>query len=323
MKQASSSVNKNSPKLTQTHQHTAIMTVAESKIQIKPFPRPQESRRDLGAEAYGVDLHALTDADFELIRQELYNHQVLVIKNQSGASPKAQYELTRLFDPESQSYGHDKTVDAERSILHPDLKTVPHQPQVQVIGQGFVKEFEGLHNITLKNPHHRTFHKYPVPEEEDLEVTRFYRWHIDAALYGLNPPRTTTLMAVSVPKGEPQMLRYDDGTGDEVKVPLGTTAFASGYTMYDILSDEDKEFVRTTKVQYPRTRTSGSRPHGHYPRDWDSIQTGWSYHATSFLLSTRARSRSCLWRGRTPLRGGWRFKFTPVEWRSCISPTVR
>jgi len=302
MKQASSSVNKNSPKLTQTHQHTAIMTVAESKIQIKPFPRPQESRRDLGAEAYGVDLHALTDADFELIRQELYNHQVLVIKNQSGASPKAQYELTRLFDPESQSYGHDKTVDAERSILHPDLKTVPHQPQVQVIGQGFVKEFEGLHNITLKNPHHRTFHKYPVPEEEDLEVTRFYRWHIDAALYGLNPPRTTTLMAVSVPKGEPQMLRYDDGTGDEVKVPLGTTAFASGYTMYDILSDEDKEFVRTTKVQYA--------PH---PYIWitaaRALSTGLGLYSDGLELS----------RDELPPVDESKIKILPMAWKNPIT----
>jgi hypothetical protein len=31
-----------------------------------------------------------------------------------------------------------KTIDAKRSILHPDLKTVPHQPQVQVIGNGHV-----------------------------------------------------------------------------------------------------------------------------------------------------------------------------------------
>jgi hypothetical protein len=29
--------------------------------------------------------------------------------------------------------------------------------------------------------------------------------------------------AVSVPKGEPQTCRYDDGTGDELKVPLGGT----------------------------------------------------------------------------------------------------
>jgi alpha-ketoglutarate-dependent taurine dioxygenase len=30
----------------------------------------------------------------------------------------------------------------------------------------------------------------------------------------------------------------------------GSTAFVSSYTMYDLLSDADKEFARTTKVQY-------------------------------------------------------------------------
>ena len=48
--------------------------------------------------------------------------------------------------------------------------------------------------------------------------------HIDAALYGLSPPKVTTLYAVKVPGGEPQVCRYDDGTGDELKVPLGGTA---------------------------------------------------------------------------------------------------
>ena len=51
--------------------------------------------------------------------------------------------------------------------------------------------------------------------------------HIDAALYALSPPKVTTLYAVSVPSGEPQICRYDDGTGDELQVPLGGTACAS------------------------------------------------------------------------------------------------
>ena len=43
---------------------------------------------------------------------------------------------------------------------------------------------------------------------------------------------------------------YDDGTGDELDVPLGTTAFVSGYKMYDILSETQKAFARTTRVEY-------------------------------------------------------------------------
>lgn len=190
------------------------------------------------------------DADFDVIRDALFRHQVLVFKNQGGVSPKAQFELTRRFDPAASSYGHGKTLDTKRSILHPDLKTIPHQPQVQVIGNGFVPEYEGLVNITLKHPHHRTFHATHVPEERDLTHTRFYRWHIDAALYGLAPPVVTSLLAVKVPAGRRQTCVYDDGTGDELDVPLGATAFASGETMYDLLSEEDKEFACTTRVEY-------------------------------------------------------------------------
>ena len=192
----------------------------------------------------------IVDAEFDVIRDTLFRHQVVVFKNQRHVSPKAQFELTQRFDPEATSYGHGKTLDAKRSILHPDLKTIPHQPQVQVIGNGFVPEYEGLKNIQLKHPHHKTFHKSVIPAEDDLDFTRFYRWHIDAALYDKKPPVVTTLLAVKVPAGRRQTCRYDDGTGDELDVPLGTTAFVSGYTMYDILSEEQKEFVRTTKVEY-------------------------------------------------------------------------
>jgi alpha-ketoglutarate-dependent taurine dioxygenase len=191
-----------------------------------------------------------TDEQFDIIKEALFRNQVVVFKNQQHVSPKAQFELTQRFDPAATSYGHGKTLDAKRSILHPDLKTIPHQPQVQVIGNGFVESYEGLENIKLKHPHHGTFHKSVIPAEDDLDFTRFYRWHIDAALYGLAPPVVTTLLAVKVPAGRRQVCRYDDGTGEELDVPLGTTAFVSGYTMYDILSDADKEFVRTTKVEY-------------------------------------------------------------------------
>lgn len=153
-----------------------------------------------------------------------------------------------IIPPET--YGHGKTLDAKRSVLHPDLKTIPHQTQVQVIGNGFYEEYEGLKNITLKHPHHRVFHKTAIPDEDDLAFTRFYRWHVDAALYALNPPKVTSLMAVKVPAGRRQTLRYDDGTGEEMDVPLGTTAFVSGQNMYDLLSEEDKEFVRGAKAEY-------------------------------------------------------------------------
>ncbi|WZH43345.1 Dioxygenase [Fusarium acuminatum] len=222
-----------------------------SQITITPISPPAESSIDFGAVVSNVDIENISDADFDAIREALFTHQVLVFKNQGELSAKAQYEITRRFDPEAEgSYGHGKTIDAKRSILHPDLKTIPHQPQVQVIGNGFVDEYEGLKNFQLRHPHHRTFHATTIPAEKDLDFTRFYRWHIDAALYGLAPPIVTTLLAVRVPGGRKQTLIYDDGSDEEMSVPLGTTAFVSGYAMYDQLSPKDQEFVRTTRVEY-------------------------------------------------------------------------
>ena len=218
--------------------------------EVRPLQVPFTSAVDFGVEIDNIDVENLTDADFEVIRNALYNSHVVVLKNQAGLSPKAQYELTRRFDPVSDSYGHGKTLDAKRSVLHPDLKTIPHQPQVQVIGNGFYAEYEGLKNITLVHPHHKKFHKEAIPEEDDLAATRFFRWHIDAALYALNPPKVTSLMAVKVPAGRRQTLRYDDGSGEEMDVPLGTTAFVSGQKMYEMLSEGDKELVRGAKVEY-------------------------------------------------------------------------
>lgn len=60
----------------------------------------------------------------------------------------------------------------------------------------------------------------------------------------------TTLYALSVPKREPQTLRYDDGSGDTLPVPLGTTAFVSGIAMFEDLSPEEKSLAVRSKVRY-------------------------------------------------------------------------
>ncbi|KAL2824436.1 taurine catabolism dioxygenase [Aspergillus pseudoustus] len=219
-------------------------------LAVEPLTPPFGSSIDFAATISNADLENLTDDAFAVISDALHKHLVVVVKNQHTLSPKAQYELTRRFDPSATQYGHGKTVDAKRSILHPDLKTIPHQPQVQVIGHGLVDEYEGLTDIQLKHPHHRTFHRDAISDGDDYDYTRFYRWHIDAALYGLYPPCVTTLLAVRVPKGRRQTLRYDDGSGETLDVPLGTTAFVSGERMFELLSEEDKDFVLGSKIEY-------------------------------------------------------------------------
>ncbi|TIB97764.1 kinase-like protein [Wallemia mellicola] len=216
--------------------------------------------------AMAVFFEKLSTDDFNLINDLLHKYSVLLFKN-VDLSPENQDKLTRvgihsttvpsshpqLFDPAAKGYGHgnNKTGSSKKSILHPDLKTIPRIPTVQVIGNGNVYNHEGLQEAKLKHPHHKTFHKTKVSEEDEKKgITRFYRWHIDAALYDLDPPKVTTLYAIKVPQGPFQTLRYDDGSGEELKVPLGSTAFVSGKKMFEILPENYKSLAVRTEVVY-------------------------------------------------------------------------
>ncbi|CAL1694824.1 unnamed protein product [Somion occarium] len=225
-------------------------------IELTPLPLPASADAskfaDFGREVKGLSPGSLTAEQFNEIQELLYKHDVLLFRN-ADLTPEQQYALTKAFDPTSENYGHgnNKTGETKKSILHPDLKTIPRVPQVQLIGNGTVYNHEGLAEAKLKHPHHKTFHKTRVSDEDEAKgVTRFYRWHIDAALYDLSPPKVTTLYGLNVPKGDRQICRYDDGTGDELEVPLGTTAFVSGRTMFDILPPEFKSLAVRSKVRY-------------------------------------------------------------------------
>jgi len=225
-------------------------------IELTPLPLPASADAskfaNFGREVKGVHPGKLTPEEFKEIEELLYKHDALLFRG-VDFTPEQQYALTKAFDPTSETYGHgnNKTGNTKASILHPDLKTIPRVPQVQLIGNGTVYNHEGLAEAKLKHPSHTGFHKNPVSQEdEDKGVTRFYRWHIDAALYDLSPPKVTTLYAVNVPGGPRQVCRYDDGTGDELEVPLGTTAFVSGRTMFEILPKDLKSVAVRSKVRY-------------------------------------------------------------------------
>jgi len=225
-------------------------------IKLVPLPLPASADAskftDFGREVRGVNPGNLTSEEFEEVQDALYKHDALLFRDVT-LTPEQQYALVKAFDPTSEAYGHgnNKTGENKKSILHPDLKTIPRQPQVQFIGNGTVYNHEGLTEAMLKHPSHITFHKSRVSDEDEAKgITRFYRWHQDAALYELAPPKVTALYGISVPQGPRQSCRYDDGTGDELSVPLGTTAFVSGKTMFDILSPELKSVAVRSKVKF-------------------------------------------------------------------------
>ncbi|ODV62565.1 TauD/TfdA dioxygenase family protein [Ascoidea rubescens DSM 1968] len=202
-----------------------------------------------------TDPSKLSPDDFKLLEKALHTYLVVVIPNQKDLSPKSQFELTTMFDETcnktSQSYGHGKTFRHEDSVLKKDGTTVPSQPQVQVIGNGYWSDHHGLDNFKLTQPSQRTFHhKTLTANELENNQTRFYRWHIDSALYELSPPKCTTLLGIHVPNSdEKQKIIYED-TNEVLELTKGATAFLSGKTAFDSLSPEDKELALNTTVVY-------------------------------------------------------------------------
>ncbi|KAI0962603.1 hypothetical protein AcV7_001408 [Taiwanofungus camphoratus] len=229
---------------------------AAMAIETVPFTLPPSADaskfKNFGREVKGVNPGTLSPEQFKEIEQLLYKHSALLFRD-VDFSPEQQYALTKAFDPSCESYGHGnkKLETQKKSILHSHLTHIPRVPQVQLIGHGTVHDHEGISEMKLEHPPHRTFHRTHVSQEdEERGYTRFLRWHIDAALYDLSTPRVTTLYGIQVPKGPKQICRYDDGTGDELEVPLGTTAFISGKTMFDLLPPELKSLAVRSRVKY-------------------------------------------------------------------------
>jgi alpha-ketoglutarate-dependent taurine dioxygenase len=221
-------------------------------LTVRPLVPAPGSSTDFGAEVEVGDLSALNDADFGALSSAVLTHHVVVVRGQGGLTPQQQYELTRRFDPTVQTYGHghDKEL-LRKSVLVQDLISLPAVPQVQLIGNGPVHDHEGVPEALLRHPSHQSFHRQPLSEaQEAADYTRFYRWHVDAALYKLHPPKVTTLLALEVPANRPQTVLYDDGSGDTLSVPLGTTAFVSGERAFRDLSPAQQALALRTQVRY-------------------------------------------------------------------------
>lgn len=202
-----------------------------------------------------TDPSLLSNEDFKLLEKALHTYKVIVIPNQENLPPKSQYVLTTLFDEtadkQGKSYGHGKTFRHEESVLKKDGKTIPDQPQVQIVGNGHWDNDNGLQDFYLIQPSQKTFHKDTLSEDDIAQgKTRFYRWHIDSALYELSPPKATTLLGIHVPgNDEKQKIVYTD-TDEVLEVAKGATAFIAGSNAFNLLSKEDQELAMNTTVVY-------------------------------------------------------------------------
>jgi hypothetical protein len=54
-------------------------------------------------------------------------------------------------------------------VLVQDLVSIPEVPQVQLLGNGRVLDHEGLPEVELRHPSHRTFHHTPLRDDQEAE----------------------------------------------------------------------------------------------------------------------------------------------------------
>ncbi|CCG83230.1 Putative dioxygenase C576.01c [Taphrina deformans PYCC 5710] len=230
-------------------------SVAERSARITVVPLPDKLRKEseLGAQVHlnGVTLDALSSQDISTLRQALYDHSVLVIKGVKDLDATLVPELCKIWDENQLGvHGHGKNMNDKGNILTANhAARVPHAPQVSIIGNGDFEDHFGTGELKLRHVEHTSFHHDPLPAAQiQAGETRFYRWHIDAPLYELQPAKVTMLYSFINPAADPQFISFENG--DRLDLAAGATCFFSGNKLWNLLSPEDQEWALNTTVQY-------------------------------------------------------------------------
>lgn len=240
----------------------ALPHAEASNGRVVPIEHAEGSKAGFGAQVYGIDLNNFTDADFEFISDALHKHKLLVFKEQPQMlKPEQQYLLTSTFDPDETTGGFAHGVDPFLTSHNgvnfygiPKRPAIPVQPQVHILGRGPLPDghYGFPPGFEVQGIDHHEFHLPPhIPDEErEAGASRFYQWHFDGSLYKIPPPRVGCLLAVRTPKGPDVTVRWDDGTGTEMKIAPGATAMVSGSKALELLDEETRNIVMNSRIEY-------------------------------------------------------------------------
>lgn len=165
------------------------------------------------------------------------------------------------FDPDEKTGGFAHGVDPFL-VSHngvniygiPKRPAIPVQPQVHILGRGKVPDghYQFPPGFEIQGIDHTEFHLPPhvSPEDREAGTSRFYQWHWDGSLYNIPPPRVGCLLAVKTPKGPDVTVRWEDGTGTEMKIAPGATAMVSGAQALALLDEATRETVFNSRIEY-------------------------------------------------------------------------
>lgn len=230
-------------------------SVAERKSTIEVVPLPESARKqsELGAQVHlhGANLADLSAEDTAVLKQALYDHSVLVIKGVKDLEATLVPELCKIWDSNQLNvHGHGKSLSDKGNILTANhAARVPHAPQVSIIGNGDFKDHFGSGELALRHVEHTSFHRDPLSKEQIAAgETRFYRWHIDAPLYELQPAKVTMLYSFVNPASPKQFITFQDGK--RLDLDAGSTSFFSGNKLWNMLTPEEQDWALRTTVGY-------------------------------------------------------------------------
>ena len=152
------------------------------------YPLPNGSPSHFGREVIGIDLAKATSNDVfaEEVNEALYQHGVLVFRNQSHITPQDEMNFARLFshqaDDENQSY------TGGAGTQH----RLPEYPSIALVGSYRVENFYGL---TAESK--GVYNEWPHDQRA---------WHCDGLADTHPPPDLTTMRCLITPQQGGQTL---------------------------------------------------------------------------------------------------------------------
>lgn len=127
---------------------------------IRPLDNSLRKSTKLGAEVSlpsstkHLDITTLSGHEKKTLKEALFDNGVLVVRNQEGIEPGALVDIANLFDPaplDIHSGGAKQVTNPNNILSQNNCTRVLSAPQVTVIGQGIVKEHQGIPDMNLKH----------------------------------------------------------------------------------------------------------------------------------------------------------------------------
>jgi alpha-ketoglutarate-dependent taurine dioxygenase len=147
-------------------------------LRVEPLSGALQKSSQLGAEVILpesmtlFDPKSLSDDEKATLQRGFFDHGVLVIRDQQGLDPQVLHDIAELLDPQPLHFhsGGEKQVTDPRNILSQNnCSRIPRAPQVTLIGQGHIEEYEGISELDLKHlvrrsrfPYHAFAHRLCV-----------------------------------------------------------------------------------------------------------------------------------------------------------------